>query len=283
MSRESEIRALLARHGFRFSKSMGQNFLIDPIVPEDIAAGARPDSTTHVLEIGPGIGALTSELCRAAGFVSAIELDKTLLPMLAETMAEFTNYEIIQADALKVNLAEVMAAHPELPRKVVAANLPYNITAPAIAALLECRVFESITLMIQREVAHRIVARAGVKDYGAFTLFVRYHADAEILFDVPPNAFMPAPKVTSTVIRLTPHAPSDAIENREFFFRVVKAAFAQRRKTLANTLKAGGFGLSGEAIGDIIAQCGIEPLARGETLTLEQFAQLARVINAAQK
>ena len=282
MSRESEIRALLTRHGFRFSKSMGQNFLIDPLVPSDIAAGARPDSSTHVLEIGPGIGALTSELCREAGFVSAIELDKMLLPMLGETMAEYTNYEIIQGDALKINIAEVMASRPDLPRKVVAANLPYNITGPVITALLECGVFESLTIMIQREVAHRIAAKPGGKEYGAFTLFVRYHADSEILFDVPPDAFMPAPKVTSSVIRLTPHAPSDVIEDRDFFFRVIKAAFAQRRKTLANTLKAGGFGLSGEAIAAILEQCGIEPMARGETLGLEEFAQLAREIRAAQ-
>jgi 16S rRNA (adenine1518-N6/adenine1519-N6)-dimethyltransferase len=276
VSREAEIRALLARHGFRFSKAMGQNFLVDPEVPENIAAAAHLDARTHVLEIGPGIGALTSELCRGAGFVTSIELDKTLLPMLGETLADFTNYEVIQADALKLGLADVMSNQPDFPRKIAAANLPYNITAPAVAALLECGVFETITIMIQREVARRIAANPGTKDYGAFTVFVRYHADAEILFDVPPDAFMPAPKVTSSVIQLTPHAPPREIEDGEFFFRVVKAAFAQRRKTLVNALQSGGFMLSKDAITEAVTGCGIDAMARGETLGIPEFAALAK-------
>jgi len=202
--------------------------------------------------------------------------------MLDETMANFANYEIIQADALKLGFADVMSKKPDLPRKVAAANLPYNITAPAIASLLECGVFETITIMIQREVAHRIVAPPGGKEYGAFSVFVRYHADSEILFDVPPDSFIPAPKVTSSVIQLTPRPVPAQIDDEEFFFRVVKAAFAQRRKTLFNTLKAGGFSLSSDKLAEIIADCGIAPMARGETLGIAEFAQLANAIMAAQ-
>ncbi|MDR0838546.1 MAG: 16S rRNA (adenine(1518)-N(6)/adenine(1519)-N(6))-dimethyltransferase RsmA [Oscillospiraceae bacterium] len=276
MSREVEIRALLARHGFRFSRSMGQNFLIDPEIPERIADAAGLDARTHVLEIGPGIGALTAALCRRAGFVTAVELDGALLPMLDETLADCPNREIIRGDALKRDIAELMARRPELPRKVAAANLPYNITAPAIAALLECGAFEAVTLMVQREVAHRITAKPGTKDYGAFTVFVRFHADAQLLFDVPPESFLPAPKVTSSVVRLIPRAQPEEVADADFFFRVVKAAFAQRRKTLVNALAAGGFGLSKDAIGEVVTGCGIGALARGETLGIPEFAEIAK-------
>jgi 16S rRNA (adenine1518-N6/adenine1519-N6)-dimethyltransferase len=274
---EREIKELLARHGFRFSKSMGQNFLIDADVPERIAEAGRITRDTHVFEIGPGIGALTRSLCHRAGFVTAAELDTKLLPILDETLRGFTNYEIVRGDALKLGLRELMTRRTE-PRIAACSNLPYNITAPAVAALLEAEVFETITVMVQRETARRFCAAPGTPDYGAFTVFVNYHADAELLFDVPPESFIPAPKVVSSVVRLTPHAPPEEIRDKEFFFRVVRASFAQRRKTLVNALVSGGFGLPKELLAEYVAACGIDALARGETLGIPEFAELARRI-----
>ncbi|MDR0445944.1 MAG: 16S rRNA (adenine(1518)-N(6)/adenine(1519)-N(6))-dimethyltransferase RsmA [Oscillospiraceae bacterium] len=272
-----KIKALLARHKFRFSKSMGQNFLINPEIPERIADSARLARDTHVLEIGPGIGALTAELCRRAGFVTAVELDTALLPILEETLQKCENYEIVRGDAMKLGIRELMTRRGET-RLAACSNLPYNITAPAIAAMLEAGVFESITIMVQREAARRVCALPGTPDYGAFTVFINYHADAEALFDVPPESFMPAPKVTSSVVRLTPHAPPPEIEDADFFFRVVRAAFAQRRKTLVNALVSGGFGLPKDAAADMLTAEGIDVLARGETLGIPEFAALARRI-----
>jgi 16S rRNA (adenine1518-N6/adenine1519-N6)-dimethyltransferase len=272
--KKKEIKELLARHGFRFSKSMGQNFLTDAEIPERIAEAARLTRETHALEIGPGIGALTASLCRRAGFVTAVELDAALLPILSETLRDFENYEIVRGDALKLGLRELMARRNE-PRLAACANLPYNITAPAVAALLEAGIFETVTVMVQREVARRFCARPGTADYGAFTVFVNYHADTEALFDVDPESFMPAPKVVSSVVRMTPRAPEAEIGDELFFFRVVKAAFSQRRKTLVNALASGGFGTK-DAIFNAVADCGIEPLARGETLGITEFAELAR-------
>lgn len=274
---ERETKALLARHGFRFSKSLGQNFLIDPEIPERMAALSGLTRDTHVLEIGPGIGALTRSLCRGAGFVTAVELDAGLPPLLEETLRDYANYEIVRGDALKLDLAGLMARRPE-PRRAACASLPYNITSPAVAALLEAGVFGTIVVMAQREAARRFAAAPDSPDYGAFTMFVNYHADAELMFDVPPESFLPAPKVISSVVRLTPHAPPPEIEDAGFFFRVVRAAFAQRRKTLVNALASGGFGLSKDALADIAVSLGLDPLARGETLGILEFAELARRI-----
>ncbi|NLB29552.1 MAG: 16S rRNA (adenine(1518)-N(6)/adenine(1519)-N(6))-dimethyltransferase RsmA, partial [Clostridiales bacterium] len=269
------IREILARHGFHFSKSMGQNFLTDPNVPEKIAAAAGIFPDMHALEIGPGIGALTRHLCERAGYVTAIELDRALPPILAETLADYSNYEIVSGDALKLDIAELMRRKPEYTRFVVCANLPYNITAPVITRLLECGIFESVTVMVQREVAQRMAALPGTKAYGAFTVFVNYHAKPDILFDVPPGCFMPAPKVMSSVVRLETQPPPPEICDKSEFFRVVKAAFAQRRKTHVNALGSIG-GLSKDEVTRIVTDCGIDALARGETLGVPEFASVAK-------
>ena len=195
------IRALLGRHGFHFSKSMGQNFLIDPTVPRRIAESSGADGTCGVVEIGPGIGPLTAELAKRAGKVTAIELDRSLLPVLAETMAEYPNVEIVPGDALKLDLAALAAEKLPGLTPMVCANLPYNITTPILTKLAETPCIQSVTVMIQREVAQRVCAAPGDPDCGAFSLLMQYRMETELLFDVPKECFLPAPKVTSSVIR----------------------------------------------------------------------------------
>ncbi len=273
-----DIKALLARHGFHFSKSMGQNFLIESWVPRDIAAASGADRTCGVLEIGPGIGPLTRELCGRAGKVTAVELDRSLLPVLAETMADAGNFTLIPGDILKLDIPAL--ADREFPglTPLVCANLPYNITTPVLTALVEAKRFASITVMIQREVALRIAAAPGSADYGAFSVYMQYHTEPELLFDVPPACFLPAPRVTSAVLRcrtreipvVTPRC------GEEFFFRTVRAAFAQRRKTLVNSLSSVfGGQLNKEALAGAVAAVGLAPDVRGERLDLHQFAALA--------
>ena len=233
-----DIKALLARHGFHFSKSMGQNFLIADWVPQDIADAAQLDETCAVLEIGPGIGPLTRQLAARAGKVAAVELDRALLPILAETLADCSNVEIIPGDVMKLDLAQLTVERFNGYTVKACANLPYNITTPVITRLLEAGCFHSITLMIQREVARRVCAAPGTSDCGAFSLFCQYHARCELLFEVPPDCFLPAPKVTSAVVRLTPRAVPPVEGSADAIFTVVRAAFAQRRKTLLNGLAA---------------------------------------------
>lgn len=273
------IKALLGRHGFRFSKSMGQNFLIEDWVPRDIAdaSGASPDS--GVLEIGPGIGPLTAQLCARAGKVAAVELDRSLLPVLDETLADCSNVEILPADILKLDIpALVDEKFPGLV-PMACANLPYNITTPVLTALIEARRFACIAVMIQREVALRICAAPGTADYGAFSVYCQYHTVPELLFDVGPECFVPAPKVTSSVIRMVPRsAPPEGVEDEKRFFRVVKAAFGQRRKTLLNALAAGLGGVDKEAIKAAIADAGLEENIRGERLGIPEFAALTRAL-----
>ncbi len=274
-----DIKALLARHGFRFSKSMGQNFLIADWVPRDIAEAAGLDETCAVLEIGPGIGPLTVQLSRRAAKVAAVELDRALLPILAETLADCPNVEVIPGDAMKLDLAGLAAEKfPGLTVKACA-NLPYNITTPVITRLLEAGCFQSVTVMIQREVARRICAAPGSSDCGAFSLFCQYHADCEFLFEVPPDCFLPAPKVTSAVVRLTLRDRPPVEGDRDAIFSLVKAAFAQRRKTLLNALSAAyGSRFSKEQLRQILADCGLPETVRGERLGLEEFAALARAL-----
>ena len=271
-----EIRALLSRHGFRFSKSMGQNFLVAGWVPREIAAASGADGAHGVLEIGPGIGCLTRELCALAGQVVSVELDKALLPVLAETMAGADRFTLIPGDILKLDVPALVDQHFQGLTPLVCANLPYNITTPVLRVLASCGRFEAMTVMIQREVVLRLAARPGTRDYGAFTVFMQYYSQPEILFDVPPDCFLPAPKVTSAVVRCrmrqTP-AVSPAC-GQDFFFRTVRAAFAQRRKTLANSL-ASVFGLGRERIAGAISACGLSPTVRGEVLGLEELANLA--------
>lgn len=272
-----EIKALLTRHGFHFSKSMGQNFLIADWVPRDIADAAGLDGHCAVLEIGPGIGPLTRQLARRAGKVAAVELDSSLLPILAETLADCSNVEIIPGDVMKLDLSSIVSHKFSGFTAKACANLPYNITTPAITRLLEAGCFQSITVMVQREVARRICAAPGGADCGAFSLFCQYHARCELLFEVPPDCFLPAPKVTSAVVRLTPHAVPPVSGAQSAIFAVVKAAFAQRRKTLLNALSAAyGSRFSKEQLRQIILDCGLPETVRGERLNLEQFAQLAQ-------
>ena len=273
---EKDIRALLGRHGFRFSKSMGQNFLIEGWVPRDIAeaSGAGPD--TGVLEIGPGIGPLTVQLARRAAKVAAIELDRTLYPILAETLAPYPNAEVVPGDAMKLDLAALVSDKFSGLTVIACANLPYNITTPVLTALIEAGCFASITVMIQREVALRICAAPGSGDYGAFSVYCQYHTVPELLFDVPPECFIPAPKVTSSVIRLVPRPAPEEVKDGKRFFRLVRAAFAQRRKTLLNALSSAyGSQLTKDALRDAIAACGLPADVRGERLGIPEFAALA--------
>ena len=272
-----EIKALLARHGFHFSKSMGQNFLIAGWVPQDIADAAGLDEHCAVLEIGPGIGPLTQQLSLRAGRVAAVELDTSLLPILAETLADCPNVEVIPGDVMKLDLEALCADKFSGFTPKACANLPYNITTPVLTKLLEADRFQSITVMIQREVARRICAAPGDPDCGAFSLFCQYHARCELLFEVPPQCFLPAPKVTSAVVRLTPHAAPPVDGDRSAIFAVVKAAFAQRRKTLLNALSAAyGSRFSKDELRQIILDCGLPETVRGERLGLDEFSRLAR-------
>ncbi len=277
-----EVQALLRRHGFHFSKSLGQNFLIESWVPREIADASGATAEHGVLEIGPGIGPLTRELSRRAGKVVALELDRSLKPILAETLADCPNVEVRFQDVAKTDCAAlVKEAFPGL-TPIVCANLPYNITTPVLTQLLECGAFRAITVMIQREVARRICARPGTADYGAFTLLCQYHARCECLFEVPRECFLPAPKVTSAVVRMEVlDTPAVAAADEALLFRVIRAAFAQRRKTLLNALSAAfGSEMTKEALSSCISGCGLSPTVRGETLGLVEFAQLSDALRA---
>ncbi len=273
------IRDLLGRHGFHFSKSMGQNFLIDASVPRDIAMSSGADESCGVLEIGPGIGPLTVQLSRLAGKVAAVELDRSLLPVLEETLAECDNVQVISGDVLKLDLSALVREQFPGLTPLVCANLPYNITTPVLTALVEAGCFASLTVMIQREVARRICAAPGTADYGAFSVFMQYHTEPQLLFDVPPECFYPAPKVTSSVLhcRLR-QAPPVETEDPAFFFRVVRAAFALRRKTLLNSLSSALGGFDKEVLRQAIADCGLPADIRGERLGLAEFAALTRAL-----
>ena len=272
----NEIRALLNRHGFRFSKSLGQNFLTAAWVPERIAEAAGLDAQTGVLEVGPGVGCLTEQLSLRAGKVLAVELDKALTPVLAETLAGRENVELLFGDVLKQDLPRLAAEKLPGLRPVVCANLPYNVTTPLLTAFLEAGCFETVTVMIQREVARRICAPAGTPDYGAFGLFVQWHCLTELLFDVPPSCFVPQPKVTSSVILLTRRAEKPFfVEDEALLFRCIRAAFNQRRKTLVNALAAGIGGLDKETAEDALKECGFDPRIRGEAVDLGGFAAIS--------
>ncbi len=272
----NEIRALLARHKFRFSKSMGQNFLTAAWVPEDIAASAGLDEHTGVLEVGPGVGCLTKELSERAGKVVSVELDKALKPVLAETLADCENVEIVFRDVLKQDLPALVEERMPGMRHVVCANLPYNVTSPLLTAFLEAKCFETVTVMIQREVARRICAGPGSADYGAFGIFVQWHAAPELLFDVPPSCFVPQPKVTSSVIRLTRREkPPVPVRDEALLFRVVRAAFNQRRKTLVNALSSQLPGLEKGQVEEILVSLGFDPRVRGEVLDIAGFAAIS--------
>ena len=245
LTNPADIRALLARHDFRFSKSMGQNFLTAAWVPADIADASGADAYTGVLEVGPGIGCLTEQLAQRAAKVVSVELDERLRPV------------------------------------VVCANLPYNVTTPLITAFLTAGCFDTVTVMIQREAAHRLCARPGTADYGLLTVLTAWYAELELLFDVPPHCFVPAPKVTSTVVRLRMRsAPPADVQDEALLFAIVRAAFSQRRKTLINALAAGVPGCDKARAAAAVAACGFDARVRGETLDPAQFAALSNALRA---
>ena len=275
----NDIKSLLVSHGFRFSKSMGQNFLTAAWVPEDIAEAAQLDGNTGVLEVGPGIGCLTEQLALRAGKVVAVELDNALRPVLSQTLAGKDNVEIIFGDVLKQDIKGLVTEKMQGLRPVVCANLPYNVTSPLITAFLEAECFDSVTVMIQREVAKRICAKPATADYGAFTVLVNWYAEPELLFDVPPSCFIPQPKVTSSVIRLkTRSEPPVKVKDKALFFRVVRAAFGMRRKTLTNALSANFNELDKADIENLLTACGFDPKIRGEVLSIGDFAAISDAI-----
>ena len=273
------MKPLLAEHGFHFSKAKGQNFLIAPWVPAQIAEDSGVDETVGVLEIGPGIGPLTQQLCLRAGKVCAVEVDNRLKPILDMTVGEFDNLEILWNDVLKLDVpALVKEKFPGL-RPMACANLPYYITSPILTALLEAECFDAVTVMVQKEVAQRIAAKPGTADYSAFTVFCQYYAEPELLFDVPAHCFLPQPKVTSAVITLRGRKQRPwEIHDQEIFFRTVRASFAMRRKKLANGLASGFPELGKNGAAEVIAACGLDENVRGETLDIPAFAAIANEI-----
>ena len=273
------MKPLLSQHGFHFSKAKGQNFLIAPWVPQSIAQDAGVDETAGVLEIGPGIGPLTQQLCLRANKVCAVELDNRLKTILDITVGEFEDLEIIWNDVLKLDVpALVQEKFPGL-RPMACANLPYYITSPILTALLEAECFESVTVMVQKEVAQRIAARPGTADYSAFTVFCQYYAEPELLFDVPAHCFLPQPKVTSAVItlRTRKEKPWD-IQDEKTFFRLVRASFAMRRKKLCNGIASGFPELGKSGAAEVIKAAGFDENVRGETLSIPEFAKIANAI-----
>ena len=275
------IKKLLERHGFRFSKALGQNFLINPSVCPRMAAACGADKETGVLEIGPGIGVLTRELAHTAGRVASIELDERLLPVLSETLAAEDNVQIIQGDVMKLDLAALIREQFPGMRVVVCANLPYYITSPILMLLLESRLpVEAVTVLVQKEAAQRLCAAPGTRECGAVTLAVQYYAQAEMLFQVSRGSFMPAPNVDSAVMRLIIRKePPCRVQDERLLFRLIRAAFGQRRKTLSNSLTGAGIGKE-EALA-ALNMAGISPQARAEELTLDQFAALADAVSNA--
>lgn len=275
----TEVKQLLEKHGFRFSKSLGQNFLIADWVPESIADNAMLDENTGVLEVGPGIGCLTEQLCKRAGKVLSIELDDSLKPVLKETLADYSNITIHYGDVMKTDIRKLVNENFHDMKMAVCANLPYNITSPVITAFIEADCFETITVMIQREVAKRICAGPATPDYGAFGIFVQWYYETELLFDVSPSCFVPQPKVTSTVIRLKKrHSPVCTVKNEKLMMKIIRASFNQRRKTLVNSLSS-GLGIDKQLIAAALESLGMNINVRGETLDIVSFAKLSDKIS----
>ncbi len=274
------IKDILARHGFNFSKSLGQNFIVDPSVCPRMALESGIDGDTGVIEIGPGIGVLTVELAKAAKKVVCVELDKRLIPVLNETLSDFDNIEVINGDILKTDLKRLIEEKFGGMRVTVCANLPYYITSPVIMHLLESRLpLESITVMVQREAAQRLTAQVGSREAGAVTVAVGYYAQARILFNVSRGSFMPAPNVDSAVIRLDIRkAPPVKVSDEAEFFRFIRACFGQRRKTAANSVSA-GLSISKERVIEAIKEAGFAQSVRAESLTMEELARLFECLN----
>lgn len=276
-----KTKQIINKYEFSFKKNFGQNFLVDERVLDKIIASAEITDEDIVLEVGPGIGTLTQALAKKAKKVIAVEIDKTLIPILQELLSEYNNIQIINEDILKVDIAQLVKENGGKPLKVVA-NLPYYITTPIIMNMLEKKLpVESITVMIQKEVAMRMQAKPGSKDYGALSLVVQYYCRPYLVANVPQNCFMPRPNVDSAVIRLTVlDEPAVKVENAEFMFGVIKAGFGQRRKTLLNCFyNCGGWELDKETLTKVINAAGFDERVRGETLTLEDYAKLAEELS----
>lgn len=279
LSNISVIRDVLSRHGFSFSKGLGQNFLINPTVCPRMAEQGNAQPGWGMIEIGAGVGVLTAELARRADKVVCIEIDSRLLPILDETLAEFDNIKIVNEDVLKVDLHKLIAEEfPDMP-VAVCANLPYYITSPIIMSLLESRLpISSLTVMVQKEAAQRICAQPGSREVGAVSIAVRYYCEPKVLFQVSRGSFMPSPDVDSTVIRLDIRKePAVAVDVEENFFKVVKAAFSQRRKTLSNTLSS-GLGISKAQTAELLDRANVPANLRAEQLTMQQFADISNAL-----
>ena len=270
------VKELMGENAFK--KQFGQNFLISESVPRRIAESG---SAEGVLEVGPGIGTLTRELCQNAKKVVAVEIDTTLLPILEKTLADFDNITVISGDIMKTDLDTIVKEHfADCGEIAVCANLPYYITSPVLMKLLESRIpFKSVTVMVQKEVATRLAAPAGHETYGALTASVSYYASVKKLFDVPAGCFMPKPKVDSAVVKLTLYKEPPVECNEETLFKVIKGAFAQRRKTLINSLSTVIGHIPKSALGEIITSCGFAEGVRGETLDIAAFAKIANAID----
>ena len=270
------LKDILGRHGFSFSKGLGQNFLINPSVCPRMAEMSGAGEGVGVIEIGPGIGVLTQELCQLADKVVAVEIDKRLIPVLTETLADFDNVKVVNEDVLKLDLHKLIEEEFQGMKVVVCANLPYYITSPIIMSLLEEKLpIEAITVMVQKEAAQRICAEVGTRQSGAVTVAVNFYSKPEMLFTVSAGSFMPAPKVNSAVIRLDVlKEPVVDVADTKKFFRAVKAAFGQRRKTISNSLSS-GLGIEKSAVSQLLADCGISATARAEQLTMDDFSKIA--------
>ncbi len=279
LSNPSVLRDIIDRYGFEFTKSLGQNFLIDNNVVENLVMLTGADKDTSVLEVGPGIGTMTVRLAEICGELTAVEIDKSLIPILSETLSPYPNARIINGDIMKTDINAICDSFTKK-RIVACANLPYYITTPVIALLLESCRFDMLSIMIQKEVGDRLASKPGKSEYGAFTVFVNTYAEVELAFKIPSSCFMPKPKVDSVALKLNmrkdPLVPAD---KREFFFKVVKAAFAQRRKTLVNSLAASfGDKIPKSDISQMIVECGFNEKIRGEVLDIPEFYALSEKI-----
>lgn len=272
--------AVLKKYNFSFQKKYGQNFLIDTNILERIISESEITKDDCVLEIGPGIGTMTQYLAESAKRVVAVEIDKSLIPILEDTLSGYDNVTVINDDILKVDIKKLCDEYNDSRPIKVVANLPYYITTPIIMGLFESHVpLKSITIMVQKEVADRMQQKPGSKDYGALSLAVQYYAKPEIVAEVSPNCFIPKPNVSSAVIRLTRYEnPPIEVDDEHFMFSLIRASFNQRRKTLANGLANGGLGLDRETVNSMLEKMGLSLTVRGEALTLEQFAKLSNLL-----
>ena len=281
LSGKSELMSVLNKYNFSFSKSLGQNFLIDQNILNKIVSGSGINENTNVLEVGPGAGTLTRELCLKAKKVTAVEIDKALIPILNDVMSDFDNFNLINSDILELNINELIKNEFDNESFTVVANLPYYITTPIIMNFLESELpVNSMTLMIQKEVAARILAEPGTKDYGALSVAVQFYAEPGIICSASPHCFTPQPKVTSTVVNLKLYdKPKYDVKNKEQFFKIVKSIFSQRRKTLVNSLSGSPYlDLSKDKIIDVLKQMELNEKVRGEKLNIEQIAELSNII-----